>query len=336
MSNTFRIALTVDLRLAGSPFSAGCVYSAMKKRTFLLLAAGELLVAGAAQAQPRWRYWDFGLDGGRNAERCSDLKPHASGNLAQATENFTISKSGASTLQISARNRAQIRVRGTDRSDYGVEVCKFAVAGSQSAADQALREITVTRNGGTVGASGPSDRDAPWQVVFFVQAPKDASLDLESTNSPVAVSNVNGKLTVRSTNGPVSLDRVSGTVDAETNNGPIAMTAGSGEVRLHANNGPIALNLPDREWKGSLLEARTNNGPLSVSAPTGFRTGIRVETSGHVPISCGLDACQTARTEGRRFFPQTMQINGTSDVIRLSTHNGPVSVGGRERRARII
>lgn len=308
----------------------------MMKRIPLLMAAGGLLVTGAAQAQPGWWPRDFGLDGGRNAERCSDLKPHGSGDMAQATENFTISKSSASTLQISARNRAQIRVRGTDRSDYGVEVCKFAIAGSRSAADQALRDITIARNGGMIGATGPSDPDVNWQVVFFVQAPKDASLDLQSTNSPVAVSNMNGKLTVRSTNGPVSLDRVSGTIDAETNNGPIAMTAGSGEVRLHANNGPIALNLPDREWKGSLLEARTNNGPLSVSAPTGFRTGIRVETSGHTPISCGLDACRTARTEGRRFFPQMMQINGTSDVIRLSTHNGPVSVGGHGRRARII
>lgn len=308
----------------------------MKKRICFLLAAGGLLGTGAAQAQTGWRYWDFSLDGGGNAERCSDLKPRSRGSVAQATESFTISKSSASPLQVSARNRAQIRVRGADRTDYGVEVCKFAVAGSQTAAGQALRDIAVMRNGGMVSASGPSDRDAQWQVVFFVQAPKDASLDLESTNSPVAVSNVSGKLTVRSTNGPVSLDRVSGTVDAETTNGPIAMTAGSGEVRLHANNGPIALNLPDKEWKGSLLEARTNNGPLSVSAPTGFRTSIRVETSGHTPISCGLDACQTARTESRRFFPQMMQINGTSDVIRLSTHNGPVSVGGRGRRARII
>jgi hypothetical protein len=322
--------------LAGSPFSDSRVYSPMMKRILLLLAAGELLVTGLAQAQPRRRSWDFNLDGGRNAERCSDLKPRSSGNLAQATENFTISKSSASTLLISARNRAQIRVRGTDRSDYGVEVCKFAVAGSGPAADQALRDIGIMRNGGMISATGPSEWEARWQVVFFVEAPKDASLDLESGNSPVTVSNVSGKLTVRSTNGPVSLDRVSGTIDAESNNGPIAMTAGSGEVRLHANNGPIILNLSDKEWKGSMLEARTNNGPLSVSAPTGFRTGIRVETSGHLPISCGLDACQTARTEGRRWFPQMMQINGPSDVIRLSTHNGPVSVGGRGRRARII
>lgn len=307
----------------------------MMTRILFLLSAGELLVTGVAPAQPGWRYWDFGLDGGRNAARCSDLKPHANGDIAQATENFTIAKSSTATLQISARNRAQIRVRGADRADYGIEVCKFAVAGSQPAADQALRDIAVTRNGGMVSASGPSDRDAQWQVVFFVQAPKDASLDLQSANSPVAVSNVSGKVTIRSTNGPVSLDRLSGTIDAETNNGPISMTAGSGEVRLHANNGPIVLDLPDKEWKGS-LEARTNNGPVSVRAPSGFRTGIRVETSGRSPISCGLEACRTARTEGRRYFPQMMQINGTSDVIRLSTHNGPVSVGGRGRRARII
>src|SRR5205823_3978433 len=155
----------------------------------------------------------------------------------------------------------------------------------------------------------------------------DASLNLESGNGPVDASNVSGKITIRTTNGPLALDHCSGTVEASTVNGPISMNAGGGNIRLEAANGPISLHLAEAEWNGSQLEARTNNGPLAVTLPAGFRTGMRLETSGHGPISCRADACQNARTEGNRFFPHLLQLNGASDVIRLSTRNGPVSVG---------
>ena len=296
---------------------------------YAIFSAAVLTVSPVClSAQPQ-----FNVEGGRQAERCSDLRVRTSREFSQATENFTLSKSAAPTLEVDARDHAELRVRGWDRPDYAVEVCKFAVADTRSAADQELRSIAVTRNGGRFAATGP-DRDRSWHVVFFVHAPKDASLNLESGNAPVEAAGVAGKLTIRAENGPLSLDRCSGTIDAETTNGPISMNGGAGDVRLLASNGPISLHLDDDVWNGSQLEARTSNGPLSVSLPSSFRSGVRLETSGHAPISCGLDACQGARTEGNRFFPQMMQLNGTSDVIRLSTHSGPVSIRSARDRTR--
>jgi hypothetical protein len=307
----------------------------MKRTLFFVTVWAAAAGSGLPAQAQSWRNWDFRIENGRDASRCADLQVRSSGDLAQATENFTFTKSTTPLLDVDARNHSAVWVRGSDRADYGVEVCKYAVGGSRAAADQALGSITVTRNGGHVTAAGPSDANVGWRVVYFVHTPKDAALNVESGNSPVAAREVNGKLTIRSSNGPVSLSACSGTVDAETTNGPISMDGGSGSVRLQAANGPIALNLPDDAWNGSQLEAGTTNGPVSVNVPSGFRTGLRIESSGHAPISCQIDACQGARTEGQRFFPRVVSA-GSGDVVRISSHNGPVSVGHGGKRARII
>ena len=305
------------------------------KRTFFFVTVWAAAAGSGLPAQAQsWRDWDFRIENARDADRCADLRVRTSGDLAQATENFTFAKSTTPLLDVEARSHSAVWVRGWDRADYGVEVCKYAAAGSKTAADQTLGSITVTRNGGHVTATGPSDASAGWRVIYFVHTPKDAAVNLESGNSPIAARDVNGKLTIRASNGPVSLSACSGTIDAETSNGPISMDGGSGSVRLQASNGPISLNLPDDTWNGSQLEARTNNGPVSVHVPNGFHSGLRIESSGHAPVSCGIDACRNARTEGR-FFPRLIEA-GSGDVVRITSHNGPVSVGSGGRRGRVI
>jgi len=305
--------------------------------SFILAGMAALAACGRHPAQAQSWYWHgyLTIEGGRDAEKCSDLQPRATGELAQATQTFTLSKQEAPTLEVRGASRTALHVRGWDRPEYSVEVCKFAAAASRSAADRTLRSIAVTRSGGRFSIAG-ADPDSHWQAVFFVHAPKDAALDLQAGNGPIDAARVNGKLMLRATNGPLSLDHCSGTVDAETVNGPISMNAGSGDVHLRATNGPISLKLADAAWNGPQLEARTENGPVSVTLPTGFRSGLRVETSGHAPIRCQADACVNARTEGNRFFPRLLET-GSGDVVRLSTHNGPVSVNGPGgRRARVI
>ena len=309
----------------------------MKGQISVLLVAFAISAACArrpALAQPRFWDRDLTIEGIRGAQRCSDLRVRGSGELASATENFTLSKNQAPTLELRGRGHISFHIRGWDRADYSVEVCKFAAAGSRSESDRLLRAIGINRSGARFTATGP-DHDRQWQAIFFLHAPKDGAVDLESANGPVEATSVSGKLNVRAINGPVSLENCSGTIDAETVNGPISVHGGAGEVHLRAANGPISLTLTDPIWNGAQLEASTENGPLSVTLPGGFHSGLRLETSGHGPISCDADLCRNARTEGNRFFPRLVQA-GSGDVVRLSTHNGPVSVSNRGRRARII
>jgi DUF4097 and DUF4098 domain-containing protein YvlB len=174
-----------------------------------------------------------------------------------------------------------------------------------------------------------------WQVYFLVHAPKDANLNLETKNGPISVSGVNGSLKLRATNGPVSVNDCAGLVEVHTANGPISFNGGGGEVHLIAQNGPISLNLAGEIWNGSQLEARTINGPVSVNVPDSFRSGFRLETSGHSPVSCRASACSGAFTD-MTSNQRIMQFNGSQDTIRVSTNNGPVSINGSNKTRRIM
>ncbi|MBZ5578193.1 MAG: hypothetical protein LAP40_16650 [Acidobacteriia bacterium] len=60
----------------------------MTRQIVLSMAVVAALLAcwpHPAQARSWGRNWDFSLDGGRGAERCSDLQARTSRELAQAT-----------------------------------------------------------------------------------------------------------------------------------------------------------------------------------------------------------------------------------------------------------
>jgi hypothetical protein len=295
----------------------------------LLLALGWLLAPPKTHAQKN-RSLNINFSG--DAERCADLKVSSNGEVAQANESLALSKAEAPTLEINGTERGLIRVRGWDRPDYSVETCKIAVAETRAAAEQAVRGISVTRTAGRLSYSGPTGDDANWQVYFIVQTPKDANLSLETRNGPISIRGVSGTAKVRATNGPVSVRDSTGNLEIHTSNGPISFAGGGGDVHLMAQNGPISLDLAGvgEVWNGSKLDARTVNGPISLSIPEKFRSGVRVETSGHSPISCGAGACQGAwtNTSGNQ---RVIQMNGSQETIRVSTTNGPVSVKGPGR-----
>jgi len=206
---------------------------------------------------------------------------------------------------------------GWDRADYSVETCRIAAAETRGAAEQIARGISVAHTAGRISYSGPAADSTEWMAVFIIHAPRDASLDLEAKNGPIEVRGVNGNVKLRATNGPIAIAECGGSVEAHTTNGPIAFSGDRGEVHLNAQNGPISLKLGAETWNGAQLEARTVNGPLAVSLPENFRSGMRLETSGHTPVSCSAAPCRNGRT---------MQMNGTNDTIRMSTENGPVAI----------
>src|ERR1035437_3060818 len=305
----------------------------MKNEGFLYVAAAVLclggLVAPGQTHAAKNRGFNLNIDG--NAESCADLKVRSTGETAQVNESFTLSKGEAPILELNAADRGHIRVRGWDRADYSVETCKIAAAETRGAAEQMARGISVAHTAGRISYSGPAGDSAEWMAVFFIHAPRDASLNLEAKNGPIEVRGVHGSVTLRATNGPIAIADCGGSVEAHTTNGPIAFSGDRGEVHLNAQNGPIAVKFTTESWNGSLLEARTINGPLAVSMPENFRSGMRLETSGRAPISCRAAPCRNAWRDGR-----TMQMNGTNDTIRLSTENGPVAVRTEGRTKRII
>lgn len=292
-----------------------------------ILCAAFVLAPARTQTRIRSHSHEFNINVQGNAEHCADLKVGSSGEIAQVNDSVTLQKSEAPVLEIGALDHGVIHVVGWNQPQYAVETCKIAVAGDRAAADQLVRGISVTRSAGRFSTNGPTSDsgDWQWQVYFMVHAPKDAALDLETKNGPISVKGVSGTVKVRATNGPISLSDVSGAVDAHTTNGPISFSGSGGDVRLNARNGPISVSLPNDVWNGALLEARTVNGPLSVHVPATFRSGLRLETSRNSPLDCRINACRNAFSD-LTGDQRTLQLNGAGDTVRLSTHNGPVSV----------
>jgi DUF4097 and DUF4098 domain-containing protein YvlB len=184
---------------------------------------------------------------------------------------------------------------------------------------------------GKIATKGPGDEN-DWTVYLLIRTPKSASIDLETTNGPISLYDVDGKLTARAHNGPISLKNFSGDAEITAVNGPISLDGSSGSVRIHTENGPISVALGGKAWSGAGLSADAQNGPLTVMVPSGYQSSFVVESRNHSPVSCEASICDNARKtwddEHRR-----IEYGSAPAMIRLSTVNGPVSV--RESREKL-
>ena len=111
----------------------------------------------------------------------------------------------------------------------------------------------------------------------------------------------------------------------------VKITFGSGNLYLRAQNGPISVELTGTQWQGS-LDVHGTNGPLELDLPEGYRSGVRVESRGYSPFSCSAAACAAARKDWDD-RNRSVQFGSAPPVVRLSTVNGPVSIGSRRSKA---
>ncbi|MBI3448038.1 MAG: hypothetical protein HY049_03835 [Acidobacteria bacterium] len=209
------------------------------------------------------------------------------------------------------------RVTGWDRSDYEITVCKAARDA------ETLDRVAVAHDGGAVSVTGPQGGD--WVVYLLIHAPKDSSIDFETSNGPLDFHGVTGKLRARTENGPVTFRGCAADVVATTENGPISFTGSGRNVSLKALNGPVSVDLEGRSWEGGRLEASTQNGPVSLELEAGFQSGVDVTSTGHSPFSCSAAACAGAdRT--RDDDHRAVHFGDRATAVSLSTENGPVSI----------
>lgn len=247
----------------------------------------------------------------------------------RAQEQQTLARSSFSTLRIHSLKDSGVAVHGWDRPDVQITVCKAVAAGSQKEADDLLREIKLQVKNGDVTVEGLPDDDDVW-VGLLIQVPRGIAMQVSAHNGPISLQDVQGNVDAETENGPISLKHCSGTLDVSARNGPVSLAQGSGKVRLELQNGPLSVELEPKVWQGEGLEAHTQNGPLSLRVPENYGSGVEVESSWHSPFRCRMNACDHAAkdwdNEGRsrsiRLGP-----SGAPTVVRISTVNGPVSIG---------
>jgi len=300
----------------------------MKQRKGLSMAVLGALLAVTSGAEARgWHHHgnvSMSGDGKGGITRCSQWHVEFGDRDATVTEeHLTIPISEASPLVASSPENGGITVIGGEGRDFEVDVCKAAEEDDA----RTLEAIHAVRQKGHLSVDGPSDAD--WTAQIIIHAPKNASVDLETHNGPVSLADFDGTARVESENGPVSLRRSSGNIEVRTTNGPIHFEGGSGKIRLEAENGPLSVHLQNSTWTGGALEARTQNGPVHLDLAGNYVSGVVVATSGRSPVHCGAEACRNARRnwddEGK-----TIEWGSGNPLVRLSTENGPVSIGSRD------
>ncbi|MDQ2978365.1 MAG: hypothetical protein M3R62_04030 [Acidobacteriota bacterium] len=300
-----------------------------------LLGVGLILPSVASAGRHGGRNLTVSTDDSSPVRTCADIRVLFSGREAARSEERLSAVPGLGPLSLRLPENSGIWVRGTDRRDFGVVACKAA----ESAA--ALSRVSVSLGNGELKAAGPDE--GGWVVHFIVEAPRNADLDLGGRNGPIQVEDMAGRVAARISNGPLGFRNCTGTIRAEAENGPIDLDGSSGEisaratngpisvdgragsVRVDTENGPISVRLRGDSWENGSLEARAINGPLSLQIPRGYRTGTVVQSDGHSPFQCRVEACGEARKswddDSRR-----VEFGRGSTAIRLSTVNGPVSV----------
>ncbi len=287
---------------------------------FGVVAATTFFGAGRGEARAQVT---TSTDDGAVITDCDDVEIRFEHRHAvRSEEQFTIPKAKAPRLVARPSTNGGIRVQGWDRDEYFVKACKAAEDDSE------LRQIRVSVQDGRVGVDGPSDEHS-WVVYLLIQAPRDAVLDLETTNGEIGLREIRGKIEARTTNGPISLTKCSGEIRAHAENGPIDFSGNSGSLRLDTENGPLSIRLTGKQWDGSGLEGRTENGPLTLKVPDGYASGIHVEATGYSPFNCEARACDQARGTWRSNH-HGVDMGGGTPAVRMSTVNGPVSIESEE------
>ena len=239
-------------------------------------------------------------------------------------QEFTLTAAQVPQLQVDS-TIGGIEVRGWDGADYHIRACKTAGGATVPEAQQHLQQIRVEVASGRVSVRGPGEEGQSWSVYLLVQAPRNANIDLKTTNGPISLTDLSGKITAQTTNGPLSIKDCSGEVNASAHNGPISLRGSTGDIHAQTQNGPISVALTGTAWQGPGLEAHAQNGPVSLSMPENFQSGVIVQTDGHSPMSCKASVCSNARKtwdEGYR----RIELGSGTPAVKLSTVNGPASV----------
>ena len=257
------------------------------------------------------------------AANCNDLHIEFDGrdSVVQSEEKI-ITKAEAPLLRVQAESNGGVQVQGWDQNNYSVTLCKAARSGSD--AEGVLGQIKLTFSNSEVGVSGP-DSHRQWTAHLLIKAPRGAAMDLNVHNGPMGLFQVEGNLKVHALNGPITVQKCRGDLNLTAENGPISLEENSGKMNVRTQNGPININLEGTAWNGAGLEAHATNGPVTLSVPSGYQSGVILESDGRGPFSCRASVCD----EGRKTWDEEhkrVEFGNGPTLVHVSTVNGPVTV----------
>lgn len=206
-------------------------------------------------------------------------------------------------LTVDGGQNGGITVRGWDRGEIRVVAKLQANARSRSDAESLLRDISV-ETASTVRAEGPrGGRREGWSVSFDVYVPRRSSLDLETHNGGIRVTDVDGDIRLDAVNGGVRLTNLAGSVRGGTENGGVTVT------------------LEGDRWRGDGLDVRTQNGGVEIEVPERYNAELETGT-----VNGRVDLDFPVTVSGRVGRSIATRLGGGGATVRVMTTNGGVRV----------
>ncbi len=193
-----------------------------------------------------------------------------------------------------------------------------------------------------------------------VRMPKNADLQLETSNGAVDVSSLNGNISIHTSNGRIRAEQLSGMIDVGSSNAEITLDSLTGTVKVRTSNGAISATHLDGKCELSTsnswiqatgrfesLDITSNNGGVVARAESGSRmsagwnirtTNAGVDLSLPTDLKANLDA-GTSNGGVALDLPVTMQgyqsgtqlrgvLNGGGPELSVHTSNGRIRVRG--------
>lgn len=254
------------------------------------------------------------------------------------TENKSFKLASGASLTVKTAN-SPITVKGWDREEVALQAEIFdtedrpvKVETRESAGRLEIEAVFTNAAGWSWNMGrGPS-------CAFTLSVPRRLEAELRTSNAPLTVSNLNGKLLFRTSNAPMNLTSLGGDVEARTSNAPLVAREVAGDLRGSTSNAPLRL-----ENVTGGLDCTTSNASVDAKGLDGQGKGIRLQTSnGSMAVDLGKAAGElTARTSRHdsisfhRSGAELVEIDkgqmraklpGSSQRIELKTSNGGIEI----------
>lgn len=196
-------------------------------------------------------------------------------------EQRELSLEGVERIKVRTSQEGGLSVRGWNRSNARLIICRYAVASSKAHAMRVLDSITIGSRNGEIAAYGPEiDGTQAWWVNMILYVPRKAAIDIDSKNGGVAIRNMNGRVTAHATTGGISVAQSTGRYKITTISGGITLDRVSGFVDASSRDGAIALkvagNEPPRVEAKTAEAGRINCQLRNCGSSNASRTQLRI------------------------------------------------------------
>lgn len=268
--------------------------------------------------------------------------PAGAAHLRNVSEKVFPFAAGGDIIIESTNGR--IVVEAWDRSDVRVQITREVRASDDGQAKALLRDLKADvsvhpseirilsiypkkqKEIGFWALVGNAVRSA--NIHYYLQVPRETSLDLSTTNGSIRVRAVQGKVDVATTNGDVDVSAVRGALGARTTNGEVRLARIEGSADAATTNGSIAVEMATLPARGA-MQMETTNGNIALTLPREVHGDLEAQTTnGRVNINYKLT------TEGAITSKSIRGTIGGGGVrIELQTTNGNIDVGPPRARA---